>query len=190
MLGVYAQLRSAGQLQPRLPAVPAPATTTPIGDPAAELTAAARAVAAELGAIADPGPRVLEAIDRVGACLELVAAEDVWPADLELARLPRNGAALSTDACARYSEALGASGRTARRWRRGRCATCSTGCWSPTGATTPSASAPSRGWTSRTSSCETRRLLRDDDELRERYAGRFERSWSTSCRTPTASSWS
>ena len=57
--GVYEQLRSAGELSPRLPAVDVPAD-----DGSARLTAAASAVAAELSAIADPGTRVLEGIDK------------------------------------------------------------------------------------------------------------------------------
>ena len=91
-----------------------------------------------------------EAIDRVGACLELVAAGEVWPADLGRGRLPRNGAALSTDACARYTEALG-------RFR----AHCATVAARPVrdlldrlldayGRHYASASARSRAWTSRT----------------------------------------
>src|SRR6185437_6420458 len=93
------------QLRPRLPEIPGPADDE--ADTAGELIAAARALAGELGAIPDPSPRVCEAIDRVAACVVLVERGEVWPADLERGRLPRNGAALSTDACARYTEALG-----------------------------------------------------------------------------------
>ncbi|HEY1568217.1 MAG TPA: UvrD-helicase domain-containing protein, partial [Solirubrobacteraceae bacterium] len=115
VMGVHAQLRSAGQEHPRLPEIPDDAGGSGEGGVsdggAAELTAAARALAAELGAIpegrAGSGSRVRDAIDRVGTCLELVAAAEVWPADLGRVYLPRNGAALSTDACARYTEALG-----------------------------------------------------------------------------------
>ena len=174
VLGVYAQLRSAGQERPRLPEIPAAALDGDDGG-AAELTAAARALAGELGAIADPSPRVREAIDRVGACLELVAGGEVWPADLGRGVLPRNGAALSTDACVRYTEALGNF--------RTHCATV--------------AARPVRDLLDRllegygrhyaerkraVSGLDfedlelvTRRLLLDDSELRQRYAARFER---------------
>ncbi|HEY1711343.1 MAG TPA: UvrD-helicase domain-containing protein [Solirubrobacteraceae bacterium] len=186
VLGVYAQLRSAGQERPRLPEIPADALGQDghaggsgdggAGDGGAgELTTAARALAAELGAIPDPSPRVREAIDRVGACLELVAGGEVWPTDLERGRLPRNGAALSTDACMRYTEALGHF--------RAHCATA---------AARPVRDlldrlldAYGRHYAERKRAVSgldfedlelvTRRLLLDDSELRQRYAARFQR---------------
>jgi ATP-dependent helicase/nuclease subunit A len=176
VLGVYAQLRSAGQLHPRLPEIPAPADDqTDPAHSAAELTAAAQALAAELGAIPDPGPKVCEAIDRVSACLELVGSDRVWPAELERGRLPRNGAALSTDACARYTEALG-------RFRT-HCATV---------AARPVRDlldrlldAYGRHYEERKRAVSgldfedlelvTRRLLLENSELRQRYVARFER---------------
>jgi ATP-dependent helicase/nuclease subunit A len=177
VLSVYAQLRSAGQLRPRLPEIPAPEVKdrSDPRHPAVELTAAARALAAELGTIPDPSVRVREAIDRVSACLELVAAGDVWPADLERGRLPRNGAALSTDACVRYTEALG-------RFR----AHCATVAARPVrdlldrlldayGRHYAERKRAASGLDFEDLELETRRLLRDDGELRQRYAGRFER---------------
>src|SRR6202012_3419517 len=86
--------------------IPAPAPGEPADGGAGELIAAARPLAGEFGAIADPSPRGREGPDRVSACLELVPGGEVWPADLGRLYLPRNGAALSTDACARYTEAL------------------------------------------------------------------------------------
>ena len=173
VLSVYAQLRSAGQLQPRLPEIP----TATEGDDggAGELTAAARALAAELAAIAEPGPRVCEAIDRVGACLELVDTGEVWPADLGRGRLPRNGAALSTDACARYTEAL-------ERFR----VHCATVAARPVrdlldwlldayGRHYSERKRAVSGLDFEDLELETRRLLLGDSELRQRYAARFER---------------
>ena len=173
VLSVYAQLRSAGQLHPRLPEIP----TATEGDDggAGELTAAARALAAELGAIAEPSPRVCEAIDRVGACLELVASGEVWPADLGRARLPRNGAALSTDACASYTEAL-------ERFR----VHCATVAARPVrdlldrlldayGRHYSEGKRAVSGLDFEDLELQTRRLLLDDSELRQRYAARFER---------------
>ena len=173
VLAVYAQLRSAGQLHPRLPEI-APAADDDDGG-AGELTAAAHALAGELGAIADPSPRVREAIDRVAACLELVADGEVWPAELYRGRLPRNGAALSTDACVRYTEALD-------RFRVHRA----------TVAARPVRDlldrlleAYGRHYAERKRAASgldfedlelvTRQLLLSDGELRQRYAGRFER---------------
>jgi ATP-dependent helicase/nuclease subunit A len=105
ILSVYAQLRSAGATRPRLP--PAPAVPD---DGTAALEATASELAAELGAIAEPGARVLQALERLERCLQMLGgdARDVWPSSLYRLRLPRNGAALSTDACAAYSEALDA----------------------------------------------------------------------------------
>jgi ATP-dependent helicase/nuclease subunit A len=177
VLSVYAQLRSAGQLHPRLPEIPAADTdpAQPDDGGVAELVAAAHALAAELGAIAEPGPRVCEAIDRVSACLELVASGEVWPADLWAGRLPRNGAALSTDACARYTVALD-------RFR----VHCATMAARPVrdlldrlldayGRHYSERKRAVSGLDFEDLELETRRLLLDDGELRQRYATRFER---------------
>ncbi len=111
VLTVHDQLRSLGQLAPRLPEVPPSPPGTP--DPAIQLRAAAAALAGELGQVADPGVSVVQALERVQWALQLTAPEDVWPAELWRARLPRNGAALSTDACETYSDALAAFRRAA-----------------------------------------------------------------------------
>jgi ATP-dependent exoDNAse (exonuclease V) beta subunit len=104
VLTVHDQLRSLGQLEPRLPELPSP----PPGaeDPAARLHAAAAALAAELGQLVEPGVSVVQALERVRWALELPGPEEVWPAELWRGRLPRNGAALCTDACEAYGEAL------------------------------------------------------------------------------------
>ena len=105
VLAVHAQLRCAGETSPGLPPV-GPDPDPVSARPAAELARAAAAVAAELGAIGAPSVKVVQALERVGTCLTLLAAGDVWPGELYTARLPRNGAALSTDACVAYGEAL------------------------------------------------------------------------------------
>jgi ATP-dependent helicase/nuclease subunit A len=103
--GVYEQLRSAGDLSPRLPAVDVPAD-----DGSARLTAAGSAVVAELTGIPDPGTRVLEGIDRAVRAIETAerGAAGVWPGSLWRLGLRNGAAALSTDACAEYREALAA----------------------------------------------------------------------------------
>jgi ATP-dependent helicase/nuclease subunit A len=177
VMAVYTQLRSAGQLHPRLPEIaPSPdADDTDPADSAAELIAAAQALAAEFGAIADPSPRVCEAMDRVSACLELAARAEVWPAELERGRLPRNGAALSTDACVRYTEALG-------RFR----AHCATVAARPVrdlldrlldayGRHYEERKRAASGLDFEDLELLTRDLLLGDSELRQRYAARFER---------------
>src|SRR5206468_1933141 len=95
-----------GERRPRLPALgPAPdleSLRRDLGD-------AAAAAAAELGAIAEPGAKVIEALARLERCPEVAAAEDPWPGDLWSVALPGgNGAALSTEVCLRYVEALSA----------------------------------------------------------------------------------
>ncbi|HWD73568.1 MAG TPA: UvrD-helicase domain-containing protein [Solirubrobacteraceae bacterium] len=183
ILGVYGQLRSGGALHPRLPACPAERMT----EAAAELARAAGVVAAELREVTSPGKSVLEALDRVGRCLELVAGEGVgaggggdrpeslWPPALEALRLPRNGAALSTDACVAYTDALAefraqVAARAAmpvrdlldrlldsfgRHYERRKRA--------------------ASGLDFEDLELITRRLLADDGELCERYTARFER---------------
>ena len=108
ILAVYGQLRSAGAIVPRLPPAPVVAAGSGPAREVAALLAAADALAAELGAIAEPGVKVGEALARLQDCRALAVTEDLWPAELEAVRLPRNGAALSTDACAAYTDALGA----------------------------------------------------------------------------------
>jgi ATP-dependent helicase/nuclease subunit A len=104
ILGTYAQLRSGGQSAPRLPACPQP---TGLAAAAAALGRAADAVAAELAALTNPSARVADALARAQRCRELIATADLWPGELESVRLPGgNGAALTTEACADYAEAL------------------------------------------------------------------------------------
>ena len=122
----YGQLRSAGQLEPRLPPLPA----GPDLDEARErLLDAGAAAARELGAVDGPSARVVEALGRLETCSGGALADEPWPGDLSRLALPGgNGAALSTAACQEYSAALEAF-RIAceHRWagRRPRGAGCS-----------------------------------------------------------------
>ncbi len=170
ILSVYGQLRSAGAIHPRLPPCPPPAD-----DGAAALRAAARALADELGAIADPGARVVQALDRVQRCLAVTEADpaEVWPATLGALKLPRNGAALSTDACRAYSEALDAF--------RAACAARAAGpvrdlldrLLTGYGEHYARRKREVSGLDFEDLELETRALLAGDHELQERYAARF-----------------
>jgi ATP-dependent helicase/nuclease subunit A len=178
VMGVYAQLRSAGELRPQLPSIPGSEGDAPaqaVSRAAAELDQVAGALAGELGAIADPSPRVREAIDRIAACRELAAGADVWPAELERVKLPRNGAALSTDACAQYTAALA-----------GFRATCSVRAAVPVrnlldrlltsyGRHYEQRKRAASGLDFEDLELITRGLFTQDSELRERYSARFER---------------
>jgi ATP-dependent helicase/nuclease subunit A len=102
----FGELRSRGQTEPALP---------PLGPPPdlagarAALLGAAATVGAELRAVAEPGARVLEALERLGRCDSVLGESPVgpWPGALDALKLPGgNGAALSTPACAAYGEAL------------------------------------------------------------------------------------
>jgi ATP-dependent exoDNAse (exonuclease V) beta subunit len=171
IVSVYAQLRSDGQLRPRLPPCPPP----PGPEAAPELGEATLALAAELGAIRDPSPKVANALGRLERCRELLLVADLWPAELERVKLPGNGAALSTDACVAYREALA-------RYR----AACAARAAAPVrdlmdallaayGEHYAERKREISGVDFEDLELITRELLRTRDELREHYATRFQR---------------
>jgi ATP-dependent helicase/nuclease subunit A len=106
ILDVYGELRSRGQTAPELPALP----------PAPDLEAARAALwrasveaLTELGEVAQPSTKVLQALERAGRCDELLAAEEPRLAQIDGLRLPGgNGVALSTPVCVAYGDALAA----------------------------------------------------------------------------------
>ena len=168
--GVYEQLRSAGITSPRLPKVVVPAD-----DGSARLSAAAAAVVAELSAIADPGTRVLDGIDRAARALEeaQLGAAGVWPGSLWRLALGNGAAALSTDACAEYREALAA-------FRAAAGAIAAVGVrdvldrlLSAYAAEYARAKREVSGLDFEDLELGARELLASDDALRERYAERF-----------------
>jgi ATP-dependent helicase/nuclease subunit A len=173
ILHVHGELRSRGQRRPALPALP-PAPD--LEGARSELRAARAAAAAELGAVADPGARVIEALSRLERCAGLLESDDPWPGDLWAVGLPGgNGAALCTETCLRYGEAL-ASFRTACEHRRavlvhdlldrllGRF-----------GEHYARAKREASGVDFEDLELECRELLRGDETLRERYRARFAR---------------
>ena len=100
----YAELRSRGERAPRLPALSEPPD---LELARGELEAAAAAAAGELGALAEPSARVMEALQRLGRLRALLSEREPWPGELGRLRLPGgNGAALSTPVCVEYGEAL------------------------------------------------------------------------------------
>ena len=100
---VYAELRSRGQLDPVLPALAPAAELAPA---LAALRFAGAAAAVELAGVANPGVRVVQALERLARCAQLTDAEP-RPGTLDELALPRgNGAALSTPVCVAYTEAL------------------------------------------------------------------------------------
>ena len=104
ILATFSELRSGGQIAPRLPALPAPPE---ISVARREFLQAAADIAHELGGIEAPGTRVVQALERLERCQELIAADDPWPGDLEDLRLPAgNGGLSATAAGERYAEAV------------------------------------------------------------------------------------
>ena len=62
--------------------------------------------------------RVVQALERLERCSAVVAAADPWPGELETIALPGgNGAALCTDVCQKYAEALARFRRACERRR-------------------------------------------------------------------------
>ncbi len=106
VLGTYAELRSRGQSTPELPALPA--LSVGLDEARAALLTAAAVAASELGGVVEPGAKVVQALDRLARLPDVVAGVP-WPGDVDRFKLPGgNGAALSTEACCAYSEALAA----------------------------------------------------------------------------------
>jgi len=104
-LGVSAELRSRGEPRPALPPLPA---APDLDQARAELSLAATRAVDELRDIAEPAACVVQALERLERCAELIAADpDPWPGELDQLTLPGgNGAALTTPACAAYDQAL------------------------------------------------------------------------------------
>ena len=105
ILGAYAELRSRGARRPTLPRLPAAPDLDRLRD---ELERAAARAADELGGIAEPSTRVVQALERLERLAGLIASTaDPWPGELDQLALPGgNGAALITPACVAYAEAL------------------------------------------------------------------------------------
>ncbi len=114
---VHDELRARGQRHPRLPALAPPPELEPLRE---ALRQAAAAAAAELGTVENPPGRVRTALERLEQCPEIVAVADPSPARLEGLALPRgNGSKLSSSLCLEYCEALERF-RQACRHRRAR----------------------------------------------------------------------
>ena len=100
---VYRELRSRGEREPRLPPLPAAGE---LGPAAGALRRAADVVAGELSAVAEPGVRVSQALEKLGRCPDVMELESLWPGVLDTLELGNGAGALSTPACVAYGEAL------------------------------------------------------------------------------------
>ncbi len=172
VLATYAQLRSGGELHPRLPAAPPPDET----DPGRRLADAAAVLAGELGAVPAPGTRVRQALERVQRCLTLAGEQDLWPGELWRLRLPSgNGAALATDACVAYRDALEAFRSACAARAAGPVRELLDSLLELYGTSYTARKRAVSGLDFEDLELLTRELLRTDVELRDRYAERFER---------------
>ena len=172
--GIHGELRSRGQTHPVLP--PAGGDEGDLDAARRDLEAAAAAAASEVGAIADPAAKVVQALARLERCRVLGAVADPWPGDAAELRLPSgNGAALSTPVCSAYREAVEryiriCEGRWATRARN------------LLDALLAAFDARYGELKRRASALDfedlelcSRDLLREDTELRDRFRTRFER---------------
>jgi ATP-dependent helicase/nuclease subunit A len=167
---VHDQLRSAGFQTPRLPeAAPPP------DDGSARLASAARGVLSELSAVPDPGARVLEGIERAERAIEVAAAgaEAVWPPSLWRLALRNGAAALSTDACTEYREALAAFRAAAGAVAAGPIRDVLDALLAAYASEYATAKREASGVDFDDLELGARGLLRSDDALRERYRDRF-----------------
>ncbi len=100
----YGELRSRGASNPELPALP---SAPDLETARAELLRAAEVVLRELGELTEPSVRVLDALERLARCQNVLIVPEPALDELDRLRLPGgNGAALCTPACSSYREAL------------------------------------------------------------------------------------
>ena len=174
IIQIHDELRSRGERRPRLPVLAAPPELGPARD---ELERAAAAALTELGAIVDPGAKVLQAIARLERLHEVIGAEpEPWPRDLWGVALPGgNGDALSTDTCVRYADALAAFRGVAELRRAARAHALLDRLLALFGERYARAKRELSGLDFEDLELDCRELLRSDAGLRERYRTRFAR---------------
>jgi ATP-dependent helicase/nuclease subunit A len=179
--GVYGELRSRGELNPRLPlggVSDGGGVGTGLEPEAAgqELEEAAAAAAAELAAVPDPSTRVIQALERLERLGAVLSAAEPWPGDLDRLRLPGgNGAALGTPVCVAYTEALARLREASeQRWAQ-RTLALFDRLLDGYGVRYERAKRERSGLDFEDLELLCRELLRSDHELRDRYRDRFER---------------
>ncbi len=182
ILQVHGELRSRGQRRPALPPL---APSPDIATARSTLRDARAAAAAELGAIdgssshppaPKPPAKVIEALARLERAEKLLDVDDPWPGDLWAVGLPGgNGAALCTDACQRYTEALTAFRAACEHRRAIRVHELLDRLLRLFGEGYARAKRAVSGLDFEDLELECRELLRTDVELRERYRARFAR---------------
>jgi ATP-dependent helicase/nuclease subunit A len=175
--GIHAELRSRGQTHPVLPRLDDGDGEGDLEAARRELESTAAVAAAELGAIADPAAKVVQALARLerldrGA----PAAAEPWPGDVAGLRLPSgNGAALTTPVCAAYREAVERYlGICERRWAT-RARRLLDALLAGFDARYDELKRRASALDFEDLELRSRDLLREDTELRDRFRARFER---------------
>ena len=102
----YAELRARGALEPSLPSLPPPPYPDDLRSARILVQRLAQAAGRELGAIEDPGPRVLDSIDLLQRASETLESGPPWPGELDRLRLGNGTNALKSQACNDYRDAL------------------------------------------------------------------------------------
>jgi ATP-dependent helicase/nuclease subunit A len=171
IVAAHGELRSRGETEPALPALP----PAPDLEAARTTLAAARAAAAaELGAVPDPGARVIDALDRLARLEPVIASGVPWPGALDRLGLPSgNGAALSTPVCVAYAEALAGFRAACAHQRAEGVIELLDGLLRDFGSRYARAKLAASAVDFADLELITRDLLAAGDELRERYANRF-----------------
>ena len=171
---VYGQLRSRGERAPRLPSL---AEAPDLERARSELEAAARAAAGELGAVADPSAKVVEALERLERLLRLLSSvAEPWPGAVASARLPGgNGAALTTPVCVEYGAALERFRAASAHLWAARALGLFDELLAGFGAEYERSKRERSGLDFEDLELLCRDLLRSDPELRDRYRARFAR---------------
>jgi ATP-dependent exoDNAse (exonuclease V) beta subunit len=106
ILTTYAELRARGALEPGLPPVPEPPHPLDLRSACQLLQELAAAVQRELGALRDPGRRVIDTLTMLERVPGTLASGRPWPGELERIRLGNGATALRSQACEDYRAAL------------------------------------------------------------------------------------
>jgi len=103
---LYSELRARGALEPQLPAAPEPPSAIDTRAACLLVKQLAGAVQRELGAVADPGVRVTEALAMLERVPGVLASGRPWPGELERIKLREGAGVLRTQAGDDYRAAL------------------------------------------------------------------------------------
>ncbi|MGC9220062.1 MAG: UvrD-helicase domain-containing protein [Solirubrobacteraceae bacterium] len=105
-IGIHDELRARGMSQPALPQVQGVPSDAELEAAARQLLAQVKPLRKALGRGRAPGKQVQTALDLLARAPDVLADELLWPGDVYALRLKGNAAALRTDSCDEYNNAL------------------------------------------------------------------------------------